>query len=112
MEKVKVTIEIPVERLGALADFLIGPAQEKRPIKEEPVPVPEEPAVVAAPSEPEPDASAKVTKADLRALGVELTKAGKKEDVVKVFAKYGAENLTTLDEKYFSEAKKDLEALR
>lgn len=132
MEKVKVTIEIPVERLIALQEFLLDLSDKKpEPLKkakkkEEPVPVPETPAVVAAEPEEKPSVgnvqrttasadpagrSDEVTKSDLRAVGVKLTKADREAELKAVFEKYGAKNLGTLDEAHYADVLKELEAL-
>lgn len=127
MEKIKVTIEIPVERLGALADFLTVTKSEvkktepakKAQKKEEPVPVPEEleekPSIgnvqrATASADPA-GRNDEVTKSDLRAVGVKLTKAEKQQELREVFKKYGATNLRTLDEEHYADALKDMEAL-
>lgn len=125
MNTVKVTIDLPVNRLADLEKFLLN---------EPPVPVPEVPAVVAEPSmparpakavpanEPEPEQITKdpepaaepsvaepepepikVTKTMIRALGVEYTKAGRQDELAAVFAKFGASSLSKLDEKDFPE---------
>ena len=110
MEKIKVTIEIPVERLGALQDFLT--VTKSKTIKKEPVPVPEEPAVVAEPApsveSPKKDDTAdnSVTKSMIRARGVEITKADKQDELRKIFDKFGAKNLSTLKEEDYAEAYK------
>ena len=104
MEIIKVTIEIPAERLEAHQEFLT--VTKEKVMKEEPVPVPETPAVVA--EEPK---KKKVTVSDLRAKGVELTKAGKRDELKAVFEKYGAKNLGTLTEEHYASALEDMEAL-
>lgn len=96
--KVKITMEIPVEKLTDLQALLSsGP--------EAPVPVPEVPAIVAAPVEEkktEPAAQVskapKVTKTMIRARGIELTQAGKKAELNEVFRKFGAEKLSAVKE--------------
>lgn len=104
MNTVRITIDLPVNRLGELQTFLLN---------EEPVPVPEVPAVVAEPeqitNEPEPIAEPepiKVTKTMIRALGVEYTKAGRQDELAAVFAKFGASSLSKLEEKDFPEVYK------
>jgi hypothetical protein len=91
--KVKITMEIPVEKLTDLQALLSSES-------EAPVPVPEVPAVVAAPVEekkPKP-AAQKVTKTMIRARGIELTQAGKKAELNEVFRKFGAEKLSAVKE--------------
>lgn len=96
--KVKITMEIPVEKLTDLQALLSSE-------HEAPVPVPEIPAVVAEPIEekkPEPKApetvAPKVTKTMIRARGIELTQAGKKAELNEVFRKFGAEKLSAVKE--------------
>ena len=110
---VKVTMEIPIERLGELYAFLTGEniPQLKH---DEPVPVPEEPAAVVAPTEPavpegpekkdSPAANAPVTKSMIRAKGLELTQAGKKAELENVFKQFGAAKLRDLKEEDYAEA--------
>lgn len=115
---VKVTLEIPVEKLGELYALLTG-ENVPQPKHDEPVPVPEEPAVVAAPmaerpaEKPEPaqqepeqsnPADEPVTKSMIRAKGLELTQAGKKAELENVFKKFGAAKLRDLKEEDYAEA--------
>lgn len=128
---VTVTMEIPVEKLPDLAKVLSGSEvkEEKKkakPVKkEEPVPVPEVPAVVAEPSEPakavpaigpgaeqitkdpEPGAE-KVTKAMLRARGIELTKANKTDAIEEIFKQFGAKRLGDVKEENYEEVYKQM----
>ena len=131
MNTVRITIDLPVDRLADLERFLLN---------EQPVPVPEVPAVVAEPrkpkrstgapkpedkpSTPEPAVEAaepsdepsepaapepepvKVTKSMIRALGMEYTKAGRQVELAEVFAKFGASSLSKLEEKDFPEVYK------
>ena len=111
---VTVTMEIPVEKLPDLAKVLSGleAKEEKKkakPVKkEEPVPVPEVPAVVAEPEteqitkDPEPE-SVKVTKAMLRARGIELTKADKTDAIEEIFKQFGAKRLGNVKEENYEE---------
>lgn len=129
---VTVTMEIPVEKLPDLAKVLSGlevkeEKKKAKPVKkEEPVPVPEIPAVVAEPSEPRRSAKAipanepepeqipkdpepeavKVTKAMLRARGIELTKAEKTGAIEEIFKKFGAKRLGDVKEENYEEVYK------
>lgn len=125
MNTVKITIDVPVDRLADLERFLLN---------EQSIPVPEVPAVVAEPKskrstespkpadepstaepavaedepntpEPEPE-PVKVTKTMIRALGMEYTKAGRQAELAEVFAKFGASSLSKLEEKDFAEVYK------
>ena len=112
---VTITMEIPVEKLTDLQVLLSSG----------PVPVPEVPAVVAAPAPSKSDASAgnpeepkavwkepapsnsgdePVTKSMIRAKGLELTQAGKKAELEAVFKKFGAAKLRDLKEEDYAEA--------
>lgn len=113
---VKITMEIPVEKLTELQALLSS----------EPVPVPEVPAVAVMPSahigmaeepegnhdqlQPEPEQSSPadepVTKSMIRAKGLELTQAGKKAELEAVFKKFGAAKLRDLKEEDYAEAYK------
>lgn len=119
---VTVTMEIPVEKLSDLAKVLSGleAKEEKKktkPVKkEEPVPVPEVPAVVAEPEQitleqitkdPEPEA-VKVTKAMLRARGIELTKANKTDAIEEIFKQFGAKRLGDVKEENYEEVYKQM----
>lgn len=130
MNTVRITIDLPVDRLADLERFLLN---------EQPVPVPEVPAVVAEPRKPkrsngapkpaaepnnessepaaepsdEPSEPAapepepvKITKSMIRALGMEYTKAGRQAELAEVFAKFGASSLSKLEEKDFPEVYK------
>lgn len=124
---VRITIDLPAEKLTDLQAFLAEKPTES-------VPVPEEPDVVAAPSttkpvkEPEPVAEkpakadsmpvekpaepeSKVTKSMIRAKGIEITKAGKQDQLEAVFKQFGAANLRAIDEADYEAVYKMLEAI-
>ena len=108
---VKITMEIPVEKLTELQALLNSEV-------EMPVPVPEVPAVVVAPIEekkPEPvkqeEAPAKITKTMIRAKGIELTQAGKKAELTEVFNRFGAEKLSAVKEEDYAAIYAALEEL-
>lgn len=124
---VRITIDLPAERLADFQAFLVEKPTES-------VPVPEEPAVVAAPNntkpvkEPEPVAEkhakadnkpikkpaepeAKVTKSMIRTKGIEITKAGKQDQLEAVFKQFGAANLRAIDEADYEAVYKMLEAI-
>lgn len=130
---VRVTIDLPAEKLSELQALLVT----------EPVPVPEEPAVVAAPNKPrrvsseagkrnessvdevartdaesnkpaerKPDNKpVKVTKEMIRARGIEITKAGKQDQLAAVFKQFGAANLRSIKEEDYEAVYKMLEAI-
>lgn len=114
-----ITMEIPVEKLTELQALLTGNLPSIHDLEREPVPVPEEPAVVATPmaerpaEKPEPvqqepeqsnPADEPVTKSMIRAKGLELTQAGKKAELENVFKKFGAAKLRDLKEEDYAEA--------
>lgn len=110
MNTVRITLDLPTDRLADLQKFLEGkapaPAVAKKPTKkEEPVPVPETPAVVEEPAE------VKIDKSALRAKGVEITKAGKQDQLREIFKKFNATNLSSLAEEHYAEAYKLMEEL-
>lgn len=110
---VRVTIDLPAEKLSELQALLVT----------EPVPVPEEPAVVAAPkTEPErPRETTKnvapkstgvaITKEMIRAKGIEITKAGKQDQLAAVFKQFGAANLRSVKEEDYAAVYEMLEAI-
>lgn len=117
---VRVTIDLPAEKLSELQALLVA----------EPVPVPEEPAVVAVPitakpvAEPKPVAKkpaktddkstekpSKVTKEMIRAKGIEITKAGKQDQLAAVFKQFGAANLRSIKEEDYEAVYEMLEAI-
>ena len=116
---VTVTMEIPVEKLPDLAKVLLGSEvkeEKKKAKKADPVPVPEVPAVIAEPEQitleqitkdPEPEA-VKVTKAMLRARGIELTKANKTDAIEGIFKQFGAKRLGDVKEENYEEVYKQM----
>lgn len=106
---IRVTLDIPAERLPDLAKWLEELSSEERS-NTCAVPVPEAPAVVVEPGQPaavqassEP-AAVKITKTMIRARGLELTKAGKTDELGEVFKKFGADKLSSLKEADYEEA--------
>lgn len=119
---VRVTIELPAEKLSELQALLIGKVPS--------VPVPEEPAVAVTPTngkptaEPEPvpekhtedndkssDKPSKITKEMIRAKGIEITKAGKQDQLAAVFKQFGAANLRSINEDDYEAVYQMLEAI-
>lgn len=108
---VRVTIDLPAEKLSELQALLVT----------EPVPVPEEPAIVAAPKiEPErpretpktdKSQSVSITKEMIRARGIEITKAGKQDQLAAVFKQFGAANLRSVKEEDYEAVYEMLEAI-
>lgn len=116
---IKVTMEIPAEKLPDLAKVL-----SELEAKEEKVP--EVPAVAVEPSKPRRSAKAvpankpepeqitkdpepeavKVTKAMLRARGIELTKADKTDAIEGIFKQFGAKRLGDVKEENYAEVYK------
>lgn len=127
---VRVTIDLPAEKLSELQALLTGKLPSIHDLEREPVPVPEEPAVVAAPTaaepvtEPKPVAKkpaktdnkpaekpSKVTKEMIRAKGIEITKAGKQDQLAAVFKQFGAANLRSINEEDYEAVYEMLEAI-
>ena len=130
MKTVAITMVVPVTKLAALQDFLTAEAipadtevsAERVAAYQAAVPVPEEPAVVAGgagvtePPEayaahapkPEPEPAKQITKTELRALGVELTKAGKQVELAAALGKFGANKLSEVKESDYEALYKEL----
>lgn len=121
MDKINVNLSLTPDELLTLATFLAEfdrvstgvaatPAEtspeatnDAKPVTEAPL-TKVEPAVEIAPEPP-------VTKADLRALGVKLTKAGKTDDLKRAFSTFGAAKLGEVKEADYPALKKVLEDL-
>lgn len=140
---VRVTIDLPAEKLSELQALLTGNLPSIHDLEREPVPVPEEPAVVAAPREPEHRSdhdskrnesssdemagastesnksavrrsktkSEPITKEMIRAKGIEITKAGKQDQLAAVFKQFGAANLRSIKEEDYEAVYKMLEEI-
>lgn len=69
-----------------------------------------------APPEPEvdesdeSDAAPEITLADVRAVALKLSKAGKQKQLKEIFAKYGADKLSAIEAKHYGDLMADLEA--
>ena len=115
---VTITMEIPVEMLTDLQALLTGNPTSIQELYREPVPVPEVPAVAVTPvaeepaEKPEPiqqghdpagNGAEPVTKSMIRAKGLELTQAGKKDTLEAVFKKFGADKLRDIKEEDYAE---------
>ncbi len=127
---VRVTIDLPAEKLSELQALLTGNLPSIHDLEREPVPVPEEPAVVATPTTAEPVAEpkpvakkpaktddkpaekpSKITKEMIRAKGIEITKAGKQDQLAAVFKQFGAANLRSIKEEDYEAVYKMLEEI-
>lgn len=123
---VRITIDLPAEKLSELQAMLTGNLPSINDLEREPVLVPEEPAVVAAPKSKEPkpvakkpekangksaEKPAKVTKEMIRARGIEITKAGKQDQLAAVFKQFGAANLRSIKEENYEAVYEMLEAI-
>lgn len=128
MDKINVNLSLTPDELLLLAAFLARPVPVpaetssaadilKKPDLVNPAETSKgadtaepEPAYTTMPAEqekPEPT----VTKADLRALGVKLTKAGKTDDLKRAFSTFGAAKLGEVKEADYPALKKVLEDL-
>ena len=113
---VTITMEIPIEKLTDLQVLLSSepvpvpevPAIAAAPVPSDPVRVAEEPAEKPGPVQQEHEQSGPadepVTKSMIRAKGLELTQAGKKAKLEAVFKKFGAAKLRDLKEEDYAEA--------
>lgn len=105
MEKIKVIIDVPVNKLEQLR-FIIADEEETTPDKKLAEAMnPDCP--FAAPAEEAPKTVA-IDKTALRALGVELTKAGKQEELAAALEKFGAKKLSEVKEEDYEALYKEL----
>lgn len=121
MDKINVNLSLTPDELLALATFLVKPDHTSIEAADVPAEASPEatndaaPVVEAVPTEEEPAAELTteppVTKADLRALGVKLTKAGKTNDLKRAFNTFGAAKLGEVKEKDYPALKIVLEDL-
>lgn len=119
MDKINVNLNLTPDELLMLAAFLVKPDCISVEAIDTPAEVSPEaandakPVIEAVPAEEEPAAELTteppVTKADLRALGVKLTKAGKTEDLKRAFGTFGAAKLGEVKEEDYPALKKVLE---
>lgn len=110
MEKIKVVLELTPKEMMRVAEYLEdrlhAPAyvnEPKAPAGHKPDPEPEEKNPEPEEKTPEKPADPAVTLSDLRALGLELTKAGKSKDLKAILADFGAQKLSQVDEKSFAD---------
>ena len=98
MKTVAITMVVPVTKLAALQDFLTAEA------------IPAEPpeAYMAHAPKAEPEPAKQITKTELRALGVELTKAGKQVELAAALGKFGAKKLSEVKESDYEALYKEL----
>ena len=118
MTTIRVTMDVPANKLAALQGFLldaeapevIEPAKAKEP---EAVPqvIKAEAPRVEEPAPEEPKAEKTVTRADIRALGVKLSKAGRNAELAEVFSRFGVKNIKDLKEEDFAACHAALEAI-
>lgn len=121
MDKINVSLSLTPNELLTLAAFLVKPDCVSVEAVDTPAEASPEatndtaPVVEAVPAEEESaaelTAEPPVTKADLRALGVKLTKAGKTNDLKRAFNTFGAAKLGEVKEKDYPALKKVLEDL-
>lgn len=97
MEKIKITLELTAQEVTNLLQYLNG---QKMPVKE-----PEEEEQITIP------ATVTVTKNLLRAKGIEITKAGKQDQLKAAFEKFGATKLSEVDEASYEDLYKELEEI-
>lgn len=104
LDKIKALLgeDVKVEAPAPKAATKKEPAKKTKGTAPEPEATEEE-----APTEEAP-AKEKVTKTDVRAIALKLSKAGKSEELREVFSKFGAENLSGLKEEDYPEVIKAL----
>lgn len=104
MNTITLTLEATPENLDKIKQILGGeaPAPKEEPKK----------AAKKKEKKPEPKATTpEVTKTDLRNKGLELTKAGKSDEMKAVFEEFGAAKLSEVKEEDYAAVMEKLEAL-
>lgn len=104
MNTITLTLEATPENLNKIKQILGGETSAPEPKK----------AAKKKPAEkkPEPKATTPaVTKTDLRNKGLELTKAGKSDEMKAVFEEFGAAKLSEVKEEDYAAVMEKLEAL-
>ena len=104
----------PAETLDSLEGFDLTTEEEKKPAKKSVKPKKtetpaEEPEAPAEESEPLVEGP-KISKTDVRAVALKLSKAGKQDVLKEIFTKYGGSKLSDISEENYSALMKDLEA--
>jgi hypothetical protein len=124
MTQITLTLDLTGETLDALrvlVDALNGvkePSPKKAKTKETPAPAPKEPTGTEdmAPADPGDGAeveslneSLEISKADVRAAALKLSKAKKQAELKEIFAKYGGAKLSDIAEGDYAALLADLE---
>lgn len=93
-----------LSKLAALlpeAEIVETPEEKVKPAKAEKTEKPTKPTKPEpqedAPQEKTETASEKITKTDIRAIALKLSKAGKQKDLADIFAKFGCKKLSDFD---------------
>ena len=112
MNTITLTLEATPENLRLISQLLLGEATVDQAVipqeKPKPAKKKEEPKPVEEKKE-EPKSS--VTKSELRAKGIELTKAGKSEDLKDALSEFGASKLSQVKEEDYADLMKKLEEI-
>ena len=102
MNTITLTLEATPENLDKIKQILGDEAPAPK----------EEPKKAAKKKEKKPEAETpEVTKTDLRNKGLELTKAGKSDEMKAVFEEFGAAKLSEVKEEDYAAVMEKLEAL-
>lgn len=114
MKTVTVTMELTPKELMRLSDYLSDPHEPPAGVSEAVLPVNFVPKAEPVMTDAEAVTAEveKIDKSKLRAVGTALAKAGKSNELKKVFEKYGASKLGEVKEEDYEACYKDLEALR
>lgn len=84
--KITITMDLTEENLNKLKTLL---PNEQEPKKVEPA--------VAPPAQSEDSDDGPITKTDIRAVALKLSKAGKQKELAEIFAKFGCKKLSDFD---------------
>lgn len=106
MEQITLTLDATPENLKRLERIFSGTKEEQGEVATE---MPE--AAPGAPANTE-TSETKITKTELRALGLELTKSGKSVELKEALKEFGAAKLSSVKEEDYDALYERLEALR
>lgn len=107
MNTLTLTLEATPENLRKICDFF-GTSEISKDINKADVPDAETTAPEVMPVTQEPETEKPVTKAEVRAKAIEITKAGKQAELKAILNDFGASKLSEIKEADFSEVYKKL----
>lgn len=102
MNTITLTLEATTENLVKL-QRIFGDENKSAPVKPIQVVKTEEPEVKEEKTETPVEEVKKITKTEIRAKAIELTKAGKQEQLKNILNGFGAEKLSALKEENYAE---------